>query len=156
MTEIGSTRPARPWLVWVDGFRQHAETVYGHTRGAAKYLKWLEVSDAWDGLPITKMRCRAIPSAEAPGTPEKVLRVGKARGCPWVRCGHRVQRGADLGTIVGANDSQNWEVLWDLESSLPGVTAPVHPADPALIYLSARDIAAAREAGGESVTLEAR
>jgi hypothetical protein len=134
---IGS-RAVRPFLVWVDGHERHAEPVYARTRGAAKYRKWLDVSDAWTDLPITKMRCRAIRETPPP-TPPELERVARYRGFPWVRAGQRIRLGDDRGTIVGGGSGALWEVLFDEGGRWSGGTGYVHPHEISLVYLDEHD-----------------
>lgn len=89
-----------------------------------------ETDDAWPDVPFTAMRARKIG---APVTSEAFARVARYRGLPHVRCGDRVRVGTDYGTIVGHNDSANFNVLFDAGSKYGAHVLNVHPHECVLV-----------------------
>jgi hypothetical protein len=120
----------RPFEVWVAGFEHHPPTtVYAETAGKAKYEHWLNVRDCMSDLPITAMRSRSTRTP--PAASEDFLRCAKYRGWPEARPGVtrvRTKEGGWTGTIVGHNDSANFDVIFD-DGPLAGRRCNVHPGE---------------------------
>lgn len=95
--------------------------VNARTAGQAKAMRHAGIADAWPDVPFTAMRARAVG---APQTSAAFRRVAEMRGRPEVRCGDRIVAGERAGTIVGHNDSANWNVLFD-----DGTVGNVHPGE---------------------------
>lgn len=100
------------------------------TRGgaAAEYLR--DLRDAWPDARFTDLRVRKLGPPE---TSAAFLRVAARRGMPGVRCGDRVLYRDDArripGCIVGHNDSDNFDVLFDVDTPFRGAVGNVHPLD---------------------------
>lgn len=87
---------------------KHETIVHERSAGKAKY-QFLFMLDMCD-VTFTDIRCRAIGP---PVTTDRIHRIAVRRGVPFVVAGMRVQVCNDFGTIVDANDSANWQVLFD-------------------------------------------
>lgn len=100
----------------------HTQTVYAHSRGAAKADYWHQVREAWQDVPFTAIRARrARGSARDPN----LDRVASYRGLPPLIPGvTRVRVFGRLATVIGANASANIDVIYD-----DGRNVPVHPGD---------------------------
>lgn len=108
----------RAYLCGVKG-TNWAAVINHESRGKAKY--WHRLVDAWPDVPFTAVTCKVRGE---PHTPESFLRTARYRGMPDLRCGRRVRlHGGKVGTLVGSNDSANFDVLVD------GQVWNVHPAD---------------------------
>lgn len=95
----------------------------------AKYLYWLEVTDAWPDVPITAMRSRKFGDG-APYTSPEFERNARYRGMPEVKCGQRVRVNGSCGVIVGHNSSANFDVLFDDDAPrYGGRQLNVHPQE---------------------------
>lgn len=103
--------PLRSWAVSTTWFPEHSSIVVARSRGAAKYRHWLHVSDAWQELPFTSMRARAVEGFVAS---DRFRACMEYRGVPFARVGMTVKLddGA-TGTIVGHNASANLDVIFD-------------------------------------------
>ncbi len=103
------------------------EIVNARTHGKAKRIYHLQVTDAWPDVPFTDMRCRKIGG---PHTSERFRHNARYRGMPGVECGRRVTVSGLPGTIVGHNESANFNVLFDDDAErYAGMTLNVHPQD---------------------------
>lgn len=101
---------------------EHHSVVHARTRGGAvaEYLR--DVRDCWPDVQFTDLRAKKIG---APITSDRLKRVAKYRGMPWVRAGMRVTVCGDMaGVVVDGNESANFEVLLD-----GGHTVNCHPHD---------------------------
>ena len=97
------------------------------SRGAAKAQYHRHLTDAWPDIPYTALRSRKVG---APVSSDRFISNAKYRGMPCVRCGDRVKVGVASGTIVGHNDSANFNVLFDKDSKkYAGLTLNCHPND---------------------------
>ena len=103
------------------------QIVNARTPGKAKREYHRSVVDAWPDVPFTAMRCRKIGR---PHTSELFRHNARYRGMPDVECGHRVTVNGNAGTIVGHNESANFNVLFDDDAEkYAGLTLSVHPQD---------------------------
>ena len=103
------------------------QIVNARTPGKAKREYHSNVIDAWPDGPFTSLRCRKIGR---PHTSEQFVRIALYRGMPAVECGQRVTVSGNAGTIVGHNESANFNVLFDEDAQkYSGVTLNVHPQD---------------------------
>ncbi len=110
----------RAYLCGIKGTDWH-QVVNHESRGKAKAQYFHEVVDAWEDIPFTAITCRVLGP---PATPESFLRTAKYRGMPDLRCGQRVLlHGGQVGTLVGSNDSANFDLL------VGGRVWNVHPGD---------------------------
>lgn len=98
----------RAFDVGVKGTDWHT-VIHHQTAGKAKYRYLLHVQDAWDGVSFKNLTCRAVGPCES----LSVRRVAISRGLPFARIGMRIICDGHYGRIVGANDSSNFEVLFD-------------------------------------------
>lgn len=103
------------------------QIVNARTPGKAKRQYHSSVIDAWPDVPFTAMRCRKIGR---PHTSERFRHNARYRGMPDVQCGQRVTVSGNAGTIVGHNESANFNVLFDDDAeNYAGLTLNVHPQD---------------------------
>lgn len=103
------------------------QIVNARTPGKAKQEYHNQVIDAWPDVPFTAMRCRKIGE---PHTSERFRQNARYRGMPEVECGQRVKVNGNPGTIVGHNESANFNVLFDDNAEhYAGLTLSVHPQD---------------------------
>lgn len=107
---------------------EYTRIVNSHTRGRAVAEYMRDVRDCWPDVKFTDFRARKLG---APHTSEAFARNAAYRGWHGVKCGQRVRLkdGGVLGTIVGHNDSANFEVAFDLDTPYQGATCNCHPAD---------------------------
>ena len=94
-----------------------AKTINAATRGQAKAEYFRDLHDAWDSYKFTEVRCRKVGGAR---TDDQFCRTAQYRGLPGLRCGARVRVGDSLGTVVGSNDSANFDVLFDADAPRNG------------------------------------
>ena len=90
------------------------------TPSKAKYNCFRYISDIWDitfGQFLKEvLSCRKIGSfrpSDLFGDRERFERMKKARGIEFAYMGMRIEVCGKMGTIVGANDSLNLNVLYD-------------------------------------------
>lgn len=103
------------------------QIVNARTPGKAKREYHRQVIDAWPDVPYTAMRCRKLGG---PRTSERFRHNARYRGMPDVECGQRVTVNGNAGTIVGHNESANFNVLFDDDAEkYAGMTLNVHPQD---------------------------
>ena len=133
--------PVFAFEVWAVGNEDCKRTINTVSKGAAKYDYLLDVRDCWPDIKYTDLRARKIG---APHTSDQFIRNAIYRGMPDVRCGDRVTVEGRPGTIVGHNDSANFEVLFDKTSDWGSMVLNCHPGD---ITRAAAEIARAADAG---------
>ena len=85
-------------------------TVHAETAGKARYRYWLGVREAREDVKITDIR---VLSCGAPRTDEAFRRIAEYRGVPFARVGMSVIVDGKPGVLVGANDSSNFDVLFE-------------------------------------------
>lgn len=103
------------------------ETIYNMpaaSKAKAEYL--LDVQDCYPDAKYTDVRVRKLG---APHTSDAFRRNAKYRGMPHVECGQRVFIEGWPGTIVGHNDSANFDVLMDPGSPYGDGILNAHPCD---------------------------
>lgn len=102
------------------------ETIYNCTsRGQAKHMHYLNVSDPWPDVRYIDVRARKIG---APHTSADFVRNAAYRGMPYVQCGVSVKVGDQDGVIVGHNASANFDVLFHTGKH-KGIVMNVHPSE---------------------------
>jgi hypothetical protein len=92
--------------------REWSTTVYGETRGQAKYRYLLHVRDAWPDISFKDLTCHALKPSEAFRSSPGFLEVARRRGVPFARVGMKVTVEGHPGVIVGHNDSSNFDVYF--------------------------------------------
>lgn len=110
--------------------------VNAHTRGRAIAEYMSDVKDCWPDVKFTDFRARKLGQAH---TSEAFARTASYRGWTGVKCGQRVRLKGDagyLGTIVGHNDSANFDVAFDLDTPYRGRVGNCHPGDLELVQFA--------------------
>lgn len=104
----------------MNGEIQH--TQIAETPGKAKYLYWNYLQDGiWEapfGELLKSMTCKKVGVAGIEhlfGNEEQFKRVCANRGIPFAYMGMKIEVAGKKGTIVGANDSCNLQVVMDGE-----------------------------------------
>lgn len=106
-------------------------TVNHFTRSKARYDYLLGVRESYPDITFADILVRKVG---APRPNASFARTAAMRGMPELQCGQRVMCGDARGTIVGSNDSCNFDVLFDPDcSEFPGMTLNVHPLDMQLL-----------------------
>lgn len=107
---------------------EFSRIVNNHTRGRAIAEYMSDVRDCWPDVKFTDFRARKLG---APHTSAAFERTAAYRGWHSVKCGQRVRMkdGGELGTIVGHNDSANFDVAFDLDTRYRGRVCNCHPHD---------------------------
>lgn len=112
----------------VDGEIEHTEIA--ETPGKAKYQYYQYLQDGiWEapfGEIVKHMQCKKIGLASIQylfGNKAQFERVCKGRGISFAYQGMKIEVAGKMGTIVGANDSCNLEVVFDGEW-IPGNCHP--------------------------------
>jgi hypothetical protein len=93
----------------VKGTNWHTN-VTARTSGKAKADYFRRVRDPWPDTKFTDIRCRSLGRCI---TDQRFLDTAKYRGVPFARIGMRVTVDGKWGTIVGNNDSANFNVIFD-------------------------------------------
>lgn len=93
----------------VKGF-DWSTTIHAETAGKARYRYWLRVSDPCPDVKFTDIR---VLSCGPPVTSDSFRRIAEYRGVPFARVGMRVIADGKRGVLVGANDSSNFDVLFE-------------------------------------------
>lgn len=95
-------------------------TYAAETPGKAKYSHWHYMQDGiWEedfGTVVKFLRCRKVGDfkpSDLFGNREKFERVCENRGIIFAYQGMRIEVDGQMGTIVGANDSSNLDVIFD-------------------------------------------
>lgn len=111
---------------------KYSRIVNSQTRGRAIAEYMGDVRDCWPDVKFTEFRARKLGPAH---TSAAFDRTADYRGWHGVKCGQRVRLkdGGELGTIVGHNDSANFDVLFDQGTRYCGRVANCHPADLELV-----------------------
>ncbi len=107
---------------------EFSRIVNAHNRGKAIAEYMSDVRDCWPDVRFTDFRARKLGQAHTSAAFE---RTAAYRGWAGVKCGQRVRLkdGGELGTIVGHNDSANFDVVFDEGTSLHGRVCNCHPSD---------------------------
>jgi hypothetical protein len=102
--------------------------------GQAKSIYARSLWDPWPDIPFTDLRCRVAGPAFSSA---QFIRTAAGRGLPEMRCGARVAVGQATGTVVDADCSANFVVLFDCDSpAYAGARLSVHPSELKLLTLS--------------------
>lgn len=117
--------PVFAFEVW-DVHSEHRRIVNAHSSGAARYDYLCDVRDCWPDAKYTDMRARKIGPAH---TSAQFKRTAAYRGMPDLRCGERVTVNGRPGTVIGSNDSANFNVLFDKGCDRSGAVLNVHPSE---------------------------
>jgi len=96
------------------------------SRSKARYRYLLDVSDCLPDITFADIQVRKVGG---PHTSEAFLRNAVYRGMPGMRCGTRVTVNGRPGTVVGHNESANFEVLFGDGCDWAGAVLNVHPGD---------------------------
>lgn len=130
-------RPVFAWECNVAGKDWHS-TVNHWTASKARYEYLLEVWEAWPDISFADVTVRKIGPAHTSAAFE---RTAAYRGLPTLRCGARVAvhtgNGRAMGTVVGSNDSANFDVLFDEDGCFKGARLNVHPGEMRIIEVQA-------------------
>lgn len=107
---------------------EFSRIVNAHNRGKAIAEYMSDVRDCWPDVKFTDFRARKLGAAHTSAAFE---RAAAYRGWHGVKCGQRVRLkdGGELGTIVGHNDSANFDVVFDEGTDLHGRVCNCHPND---------------------------
>ena len=128
--KLNPSAPVFAYKVSVKG-TDWTQIVNARTPGKAKSSYHRSVTDAWPDVPYTDLRCCKLGG---PYTSERFRHNARYRGMPDLECGQRVEVNGNAGTIVGHNESANFEVLFDEDAPrYAGMTLNVHPQDVVLI-----------------------
>jgi hypothetical protein len=100
----------RAYSCWPKQRPDWATTIHAFTPSAARCEAWRGIREAWDGIKYTDMRSRFIG---APVTDDDFRRVAESRGVPFARVGMGVIVDGKPGVLVGANDSANFDVMFE-------------------------------------------
>ncbi len=113
--------------VWVHNKPQWASIVNARTIGQAKSQYHNSITESWSDIPFILVRAKKI------GPPQTSIQFKNNaiyRGLPNVKCGDRVKVGDACGTIVGHNNSANFDVLFDGDSpKYANLKLNVHPSE---------------------------
>lgn len=100
-----------------------ARTIHATSAGKAKSIYWHDLQESWPNIPYTEVTCRVIGK---PRDTESFQRTARYRGVPFAHIGMKVSVEEMPGTIVGNNDSANFDVLFT-EGKFKGQTLNCHP-----------------------------
>lgn len=103
------------------------------SKARAECVRQLRAGGAAAGFPDVRVR-----SMGAPVTSERLRRVASYRGRPELVAGVRVLAAGNRGTVVDADDSCNFVVLFDAGTRHAGRLLPVHPGDVILLPAAPR------------------
>ena len=115
----------RSFIVTHRHWTDYRRVVNHRTASGAKREAWRDLRDPCPDVRWTDLRVRVNgPAVTSPD----FARVADRRGLPDARCGDRVRVGDAHGTIVGHNDSANFDVLFDDDAPChAGQVLNVHP-----------------------------
>ena len=94
-------------------------TVHAETASKARYRYWLHVREPYPDVRLIDIE---VLSCGPPVTDDKFRRIAEYRGVPFAHVGMRVIACGKPGVLVGANDSSNFDVLFE-----GGVVGNCHP-----------------------------
>lgn len=104
-----------------------SRTINHFTAGKARYEYLIDVRESYPDVTFADISVRKVGAAQ---TTEAFKRTARYRGLPDLQCGQRVTVGQARGTVVGHNDSANFDVLFDADSpEFAGLTLNVHPSE---------------------------
>ncbi|OXM83993.1 hypothetical protein [Paenibacillus rigui] len=112
-----NTYEVRTYDIWDD--KEYPKIITAETRSKAKYEYWQLMSDCWDipfGKLLPMLRVRTIgrfKPSDLFGNRERFERVIHNRCIPFAYMGMRIEVSGKMGTIVGANDSGNLDIIFD-------------------------------------------
>lgn len=117
--------------VWIDGREAYSQRFVAETPSKAKYAYYQYLQDGiWEApfaeimphLRVKKMGRASVRSFF--GNPNTFASVCERRNIPFAHQGMRIEVNGKMGTIVGANNSSNLDVVfdgeWHAENCHPG------------------------------------
>ena len=129
-TQKPTTNSVFAWECSVTG-AGWSRTINHFTASKARYEYLTVLRESYPDVTFADISVRKAGAAQ---TSEAFKRTARYRGLPDLQCGHRVAVGQAIGTVVGHNDSANFDVLFDADSpEFPGLTLNVHPSEMRLL-----------------------